>query len=104
MGANHVGVKAAEICMCPEISLGSHGISSHLFADLSTLWRSHVSGISLRRFWDRLMGTYRPYESGLEGREGKGTEVKADPSRLPDWADPSVEQSSGHVTERFHAD
>ena len=50
------------------------------------------------------MGTYRPYESGLEGREGKGTEVKADASRLPDWADPSVEQSSGHVTERFHAD
>jgi len=52
-------------------------------------------------FWDRLMGTYRPYESGQpKPAAAEGASVAApEPDRLPAWADPAVEASSGHITE-----
>ena len=53
-------------------------------------------------FWDRLMGTFRPYDSGVRGKD-KLTPV-AEPDRLPAWADPAVEASGGHVVERAHED
>ena len=56
-------------------------------------------------FWDRLMGTYKPYDSGQQrsskAAEGEGAAAAppAAPDRLPAWADPAVEASSGHVAE-----
>ena len=51
-------------------------------------------------FWDRLMGTFKPYESGLrKAAEGTAAAPPAEPDRLPAWADPAIEASSGHVAE-----
>lgn len=59
-------------------------------------------------FWDRLMGTYRPYESGLSAQKplpDQQSDLKmAEADRLPSWADPAVEAHAGHVVERAHAD
>ena len=57
-------------------------------------------------FWDRLMGTYKPYESGLKpGDEGADAAGKlgAEPDRLPAWADAAVEARCGRVAERAAA-
>ena len=54
-------------------------------------------------FWDRLMGTFRPYESGWKD-EGAAGKAAAQADRLPAWADAAVEARAGHVTERAHAD
>jgi len=54
-------------------------------------------------FWDRLMGTYRPYDSG-QPKQAEGQQVaEAEADRLPAWADPAVERASGQVSERAHA-
>eukprot|EP00316_Scyphosphaera_apsteinii_P024643 CAMPEP_0119330216 /NCGR_PEP_ID=MMETSP1333-20130426/77782_1 /TAXON_ID=418940 /ORGANISM="Scyphosphaera apsteinii, Strain RCC1455" /LENGTH=331 /DNA_ID=CAMNT_0007339557 /DNA_START=18 /DNA_END=1013 /DNA_ORIENTATION=+ len=53
-------------------------------------------------FWDRLMGTYQKYESGHARREHDPTtapQPKAEPNRLPAWADPAVEAMRGEVIE-----
>jgi len=55
-------------------------------------------------FWDRLMGTFRPYESGIRQPVDGAAPAKAEADRLPAWADPVVEATSGHVAERAHAD
>jgi len=65
-------------------------------------------------FWDRLMGTFKPYESGLELRSrakqdsaeiSGASELRPKPEagRLPAWADPAIEASSGHVVENVQA-
>jgi len=47
-------------------------------------------------FWDRLMGTYREYDSGIAS---KPADRPAEPDRLPAWADSAVEAASGRVVE-----
>lgn len=59
-------------------------------------------------FWDRIMGTYREYESGWEAKDvsadaGHAADGPA-ADRLPAWADPALEARAGHVAERSHAD
>ena len=64
-------------------------------------------------FWDRLMGTYRPYDAGATGAaagsaKGEGAAAaeasagssKPEAGRLPAWADPAVERATGQVAER----
>merc|ERR1712146_258011 len=53
-------------------------------------------------FWDRLMGTYRPYESGQpkSAATDGATVGSPEPDRLPAWADPAIEASSGRISER----
>jgi len=63
-------------------------------------------------FWDRLMGTFKPYESGVPASSqaqapavsGAGSDGRAvaEADRLPAWADPAVEASSGRVVEKAH--
>ena len=55
-------------------------------------------------FWDRLMGTFRPYDSGVRQEDAKATSSQAAADRLPAWADPAAEAREGHVVERPHAD
>ena len=57
-------------------------------------------------FWDRLMGTFRDYESGVKlSAPAPGKAAAApEPDRLPAWADPALEARAGHVAERPHAD
>jgi len=54
-------------------------------------------------FWDRLMGTYREYESGHPKQEHNPSittmQQKAELERLPIWADPAVEALSGEIVE-----
>merc|ERR1712087_178035 len=51
-------------------------------------------------FWDRLMGTYREYDSGRTGQgDAPAIGKTAAPDRLPAWADSAVEAASGHVVE-----
>mmetsp|Transcript_28979 Transcript_28979/g.62336 ORF Transcript_28979/g.62336 Transcript_28979/m.62336 type:complete len:332 (-) Transcript_28979:85-1080(-) len=57
-------------------------------------------------FWDRLMGTYQEYDSGIKAEEsgpaspGRATPSQAEPARLSAWADPAVEAATGHLRER----
>merc|ERR1719327_2434938 len=52
-------------------------------------------------FWDRLMGTFREYESGVPSPTKSATAgnggVAPQPDRLPAWADPAVEAACGQV-------
>ena len=42
-------------------------------------------------FWDKLMGTFKPYESGVRPHD-KGS-AQPEPERLPAWADAAVEEA-----------
>ena len=52
-------------------------------------------------FWDRLMGTFRPYDAGQwQTTKSEAATAAAEADRLPAWADSSAEAVSGRIVER----
>jgi sterol desaturase/sphingolipid hydroxylase (fatty acid hydroxylase superfamily) len=98
----HFGLKALGACFNHtgyDVRLSFAGIDYSVRAHEMHHRKPHTNFAQYVMAVDRLMGTYRPYESGLpKGEEAKGTQAAAE--RLPGWADPAVEASSGHVVEK----
>ena len=104
----HFGFKALGACFNHtgyDLQLRFLGIDYSVRAHETHHRKPNTNFAQYVMFWDRLMGTYRKYESGqpkaaaaVEASAGDG-QPKPEPDRLPAWADPAVEASAGHVCE-----
>ena len=108
MGA-HFGFKALGACFNHtgyDVQLRVLGIEYSVRAHEMHHRKPQTNFAQYVMFWDRLMGTFRPYESGQpkadtsSGRARNGAEAE----RLPAWADPAVERTTGRVVEKAHAE
>lgn len=108
----HLGFKALGACFNHtgyDLQLRFGGIDYSVRSHETHHRKPNTNFAQYVMFWDRLMGTYKPYESGLAPqRVGSAAaqrhEKQAEADRLPAWADPAVEASSGHVSEKAHAE
>ena len=103
----HFGVKALGACFNHtgyDVRFSVLGIEYSVRAHETHHRKPNTNFAQYVMFWDRLMGTYRAYESGLkagdDGQRSTGTNGVAEADRLPGWADAAIEAKSGHVTER----
>ena len=104
----HFGFKALGACFNHtgyDLQLRFLGIDYSVRAHETHHRKPNTNFAQYVMFWDRLMGTYRTYESGqpkaaaaVEASGGQGR-PKPEHDRLPAWADPAVEASAGHVSE-----
>ena len=104
----HFGFKALGACFNHtgyDLQLRFLGIDYSVRAHETHHRKPNTNFAQYMMFWDRLMGTYRTYESGqpkaaaaVEASGGQGR-PKPEHDRLPAWADPAVEASAGHVSE-----
>ena len=105
----HFGIKALGACFNHtgyDLQISFLGIDYSVRAHETHHRKPQTNFAQYVMFWDRLMGTYRAYESGQpklakgEAQAGSPPLKRAEPDRLPAWADPAVEARSGHVSER----
>ena len=109
----HFGFKALGACFNHtgyDLQLRFLGIDYSVRAHETHHRKPNTNFAQYVMFWDRLMGTYRNYESGqpkaaaaVEASAGHGR-PEPEPDRLPAWADPAVEASAGHVCESSGTD
>jgi len=100
----HFGFKALGACFNHtgyDLRVAFLGIDYSVRAHEMHHRKPHTNFAQYVMFWDRLMGTYKPYESGVTGTKAA---QPAEADRMPAWADPAVERASGHIAERPHAD
>jgi sterol desaturase/sphingolipid hydroxylase (fatty acid hydroxylase superfamily) len=102
----HFGVKALGACFNHtgyDVEIRFLGIDYSVRAHEMHHRKPQTNFAQYVMFWDRLMGTFRPYESGVAAA-GTDAARRPEPDRLPAWADAAVEASVGTVTERAHSD
>ena len=96
----HFGVKALGACFNHtgyDVRVSFLGIDYSVRSHETHHRKPQTNFAQYVMFWDRLMGTYKPYESGVRTASPPAA-VEHD--RLPAWADAAVEAMSGHVAER----
>ena len=99
----HFGFKALGACFNHtgyDVQLRFLGIDYSVRAHETHHRKPNTNFAQYVMLWDRLMGTYREYDSGLPPKEASATPAA---DRLPGWADPAAEANGGHVIEKSHA-
>jgi len=103
----HFGVKALGACFNHtgyDVQLRFCGIEYSVRAHETHHRKPNTNFAQYVMFWDKLMGTYKEYESGVKASAAAAATPanlsKPDAARLPAWADPAVEAREGRVTER----
>mmetsp|Transcript_24361 Transcript_24361/g.78225 ORF Transcript_24361/g.78225 Transcript_24361/m.78225 type:complete len:195 (-) Transcript_24361:161-745(-) len=103
----HFGVKALGACFNHtgyDVQLRFCGIEYAVRAHETHHRKPNTNFAQYVMFWDKLMGTYKEYESGIKASAAAAAtpanRSKPDAARLPAWADPAVEAREGRVTER----
>lgn len=103
----HFGVKALGACFNHtgyDVQLRFCGIEYSVRAHETHHRKPNTNFAQYVMFWDKLMGTYKEYESGVKASAAAAATPanlsKPDATRLPAWADPAVEAREGRVTER----
>jgi sterol desaturase/sphingolipid hydroxylase (fatty acid hydroxylase superfamily) len=99
----HLGVKALGACFNHtgyDLRFNMLGIDYSVRAHEMHHRKPNTNFAQYVMAWDRLMGTFKPYESGQPPSKGADAMAKPEADRLPAWADPALERSTGQVAEK----